>query len=310
MDFSRAKGVLMVILAASFWGLSGTVAQRMFQQMDISPAWLVTIRLLTSGFLLIFVGAVRKKRVWDIWKDWREAFRFLLFGFFGMLAVQYTYFLSIARGNAAVATLLQYVAPVFVILYSLLKERIKPRGVEGMAAFLALTGMFLLLTDGSFGELTVPFLSVIWGLLSAVSLAFYTLFGAYLLKSRESTVVTGWGMAIGGLFMSILHPPLRLPRIDWNGEMWLSLLFVVVFGTLVAFYLYLESLKYISAKESSLLGCAEPLVSVLASVLWLRVSFGFWQGIGTVLILGMIVLLSYADGSAKVKHSEEETIQL
>ena len=43
----------------------------------------------------------------------------ILFGLFGMLAVQYTYFASIKEGNAAVATLLQYLAPIFITVYLL-----------------------------------------------------------------------------------------------------------------------------------------------------------------------------------------------
>ena len=55
-----------------------------------------------------------------------DAYKMILFGLFGMLAVQYTYFASIKEGNAAVATLLQYLAPIFITVYLLFKWNVRP----------------------------------------------------------------------------------------------------------------------------------------------------------------------------------------
>ena len=41
----------------------------------------------------------------------------IIYSLFGMLIVQYAYMASINEGNAAVATLLQYIAPVYIILW-------------------------------------------------------------------------------------------------------------------------------------------------------------------------------------------------
>lgn len=43
------KGLVMVLVGATLWGLSGTVAQRLFQDEGFTPGWLVTMRLLVSG---------------------------------------------------------------------------------------------------------------------------------------------------------------------------------------------------------------------------------------------------------------------
>ncbi|MEH6976458.1 EamA family transporter, partial [Bacillus pseudomycoides] len=109
MDSGRLKGIIMVITGASLWGLSGTAAQQLFQQENVSTEWLVTIRLLISGIILLLFSSFgsKKSEVLGIWKQKAEANKIILFGLLGMLAVQYTYFASIQEGNAAVATLLQ-----------------------------------------------------------------------------------------------------------------------------------------------------------------------------------------------------------
>lgn len=64
MDSNRLKGIIMVVISACLWGLSGTAAQQLFQYENVSTEWLVTIRLLISGAILLIMssfGANKKK---------------------------------------------------------------------------------------------------------------------------------------------------------------------------------------------------------------------------------------------------------
>lgn len=122
----------MVVIGACLWGLSGTAAQQLFQYENVSTEWLVTIRLLISGAILLIISSfgTRKKEIFGIWKRRFDATKMILFGLFGMLAVQYTYFASIKEGNAAVATLLQYLAPIFITVYLLFKWNVRPSKID------------------------------------------------------------------------------------------------------------------------------------------------------------------------------------
>jgi len=71
-----------------------------------------------------------------------------------------------------------------------------------------------------------------------------------------------------------------------------AIIFVVLFGTLIAFCCYLESLKYILPTETSVLSSVEPLSAAFLSVFWLHVSFGLPQWLGTVCIISTIIILS------------------
>ncbi|MCY7705116.1 DMT family transporter, partial [Bacillus safensis] len=62
-------------------------------------------------------------------------------------------------------------------------------------------------------------------------------------------------------------------------EAYVYLLFVVIFGTMIAFWFYIESLQYLSPKESSLIGSVEPLAAVVTTVFWLKEPFGLFQWI-------------------------------
>ena len=124
---SRAKGILLVIVGTMLWGISGTVAQFLFQQKGFDTEWLVVVRLLISGFLLLLYGYIKKdKNIINIWKSKEDSIKLILFGAIGMLGVQYTYFAAIKHGNAATATILQYLSPVIITCYLIIRNKKLP----------------------------------------------------------------------------------------------------------------------------------------------------------------------------------------
>ncbi|PEC49865.1 EamA family transporter [Bacillus sp. AFS096315] len=291
---NKRKGIFLVITGAVFWGIGGTVAKKLFQQYQIDVDWLVTIRLLIAGLLLLAIQYFIKDRsqILGVWKNGRIAVQLIIFGVFGMLAVQYTYMASIEHGNAAVATLLQYLAPVMIIVYLIIRKQTALTRRDLLSVSLALTGSFFLLTNGSISQLSVPTIAIAWGVLSGVALAFYTLFAVPLLKQYDSLVIVGWAMIIGGFVLSFIHPPWQMDFKNLTLEAMLYLVFIIIFGTMIAFWFYIESLQNLPPKESSLLGSIEPLAAVLTTIFWLKEPFGFFQWLGTACILGMILLLA------------------
>ena len=289
----RMRGFIFVIFGAFFWGIGGTVAQQLFQKFDVEVAWLVSTRLLIAGVLLLAVQAIFKDagqivRVWRVFPV-----RLVIYGIIGMLAVQYTYMASIAHGNAAVATLLQYLAPIMIIAWVVLRKQSALTRIDIISIVLAVSGTFLLLTNGSLSSFAVSTPAVVWGILSAITLAFYTLYAVSLLKQFDSLVIVGWAMVIGSIGMSFIHPPWQVDVSTFTLETIIYLVIVIIFGTMIAFWFYIESLQTLTAKETSLLANIEPLTAVLATVLWLQTAFGTFQWIGTALIFVMMFILAY-----------------
>ncbi|WP_102272944.1 EamA family transporter [Cytobacillus massiliigabonensis] len=298
----RTKGIMMVLIGAVLWGISGTVAQYLFQYSGFSPEWLVVVRLLISGTILLFLASLKsEKKIWDIWKDKKDVSSLILFSIFGMLAVQYTFFAAIKHSNAATATVLQYLAPAMISCFIAIKAKRLPTIKELIAVILALLGTFLLVTKGSMSSLSISGIALFWGLTSAVALAYYTLQPLRLLARWGSAIVIGWGMLIGGLSFSLIHPPWKFVG-QWSFNALLAVLFIIIFGTIIAFYCYLESLKYISASETSILASVEPLSAAFLSVVWLHISFGLEEWLGTVCIISTIIILSF------VKNKEDSNV--
>lgn len=295
IKLNRMKGLALVIMGTIFWGVGGTVSNELFKSYSIEVNWLVTTRLLIAGLLLLTVQLFGKDRsqILKVWKHKRTATQLIIFGLVGMLGVQYTYMASIKYGNAAVATLLQNLSPVIIIIYLILRKQSVLTKRDVVIIVLSLVGCFFLLTNGSMTQLSVSTLAVFWGILSGVAAAFYTLYAVNLLEKYSSLVIVGWAMIIGGVALSFIHPAWQISFADFTVKAFLYLTFVIIFGTMIAFWFFIASLQSLSPKETSLLGSLEPLSAVLTTVFWLKEPFGILQWVGAICIFGMILLLTF-----------------
>lgn len=288
----KNTGYSLAFLAALLWGVSGTLAQFLFHERQMNPEWVVTIRLLLSGTVLLMVPLLRNpKSILLPWKDGNDRLELIGFSLFGMLAVQYTFFAAIKYSNAATATILQYLGPVFIACYYSIKEKRLPIRREALAIFFALVGTFLIVTHGSFETLSINPLAFAWGIGSAVALAIYSIYPIRLLNRFDATVVIGWGMLIGGLAFSVLYHPWKVSGL-WDTTSFLFMSFIVVLGGAVSFCAYLVSVRIIGATTASLLACVEPLSAAIIAVFWLDVSFGLYDWVGMFCILFTIGLLT------------------
>ena len=289
---SQGRANLLAVFAASLWGISGACAQYVFEQKGIRIDWLVTVRLLIAGVLLLLLAWwQRPSQVMAVWRPAHSARQVLAFGVLGMLGVQYTYFAVIEHSNAAIGTVLQYLGPTVIAVYLAVVYRRRPARRELVAIVLAMLGTLLLVTHGEWGVLQISLEGLLWGLSSAVALAFYTVQPVALLKRHDSAVVVGWGMLIGGLTFMGWSQPWHISGI-WDSGTYLAVLFIVVLGTLVPFYCYLLAVKTIGPQRTSLLACAEPLSAALLSVVWLNVEFGWLDVLGSLCIVLTIYLLA------------------
>lgn len=291
---SRATGIILAIAGPLLWGVSGTTAQALFTNGTVSSNWLVAVRMLISGLLLVLFGLFQDHRHnLMVWHHWRDASYLIFFSFIGMAASQYTYFKAIDYGNAATATILQFLSPAIIIVYLAFSTMSWPRRVDLLSLVMALTGTVLLVTHGHLTTLAIPANGFKWGLLTAVSATLYTLLPRPLLEKYGSIPIVGWSMLIGGVAFSCYYRIwAHLPT--FQPETYARIGFVVIFGTMFAYLFFLKSLHYITATTASMLGCFEPLSATLLSIIFLGVQFGLPEVVGAILIIGTVFVQSWA----------------
>lgn len=288
----QMRGVALTIIGGIFWGLAGVFGQYLFQEKQLEAPWMVSIRLVSAGVILLFTVYLKQGvQMFAIWKNLKDALHILLFGVLGMAACQLSYYVTVAESNAGTATVIQYTAPIMIMVYLAVRNRKMPGKGEMAALILAVAGTVLLATHGNITSLAISQKTLIWGLASAVAMMLYNLIPGQLMNKYGTFAVIGWGMLIGGIFLCLFTKPLDVPGI-WDYQTVLALLVVVLVGTILSFGTYMEGVRLIGAARASLFASVEPLTATIATVAWMKVEFLPIDLLGFICIIGAVVLLS------------------
>lgn len=288
---NRVKGFLLIILGTTFWGATGVVMQYLLHEKMFNTAWLTCVRLICAGIILLAVDKlIYHGKTLSIWQG-KSVRDIIIFSMFGMLGTQFTFISTILYSNAATATILQYLMPIVILIYILITEKRKPMFRELLCILMAITGTFLLATKGSLHTLAISREALFLGLISAFASALYTLQPRNMLKTYRSSLVVGWGMFFGGFLLAFFQSPFDFSGI-FDLKAAVALLFVIVCGTVISFWAYIESTKYLYPTEVGSLASIEPFSSVLLSVLFMHVVFGLPEIIGSILIVSTIFILT------------------
>jgi len=300
------RAELFLALGALAFAFNGVIAKLVLQG-GLSPWRLTEIRT-TGGFLATLLYILAKNpRLLRATK--RELPALICFGLFAVAAVQALYFISIERLHVSIALILEFTSPIWIALWL---RFVKRRQVSPLMWWgLAIGFIGLVLLAQVWKGMTLNVVGVIAALLSAFAMAFYFLLGESLGKKRSSEVLMVWGLGVAALSFAIALPWWNFPfsylsrSIDLQGRFagqhlpaWSLVIWVIVMGTVVPYFLTLTGLRGLNASTSSVIGMLEPIFAGIFAWWWLAESFNQIQLIGAVVILVGIYLADRARASA------------
>ena len=285
-------GIILTLLGATLWGVSGTSVQFVGNFRNMNLEWLLTMRLITAGLLTVLYGWIRQgNAVFNVFCNWRDTLGLVIFGVFGMALCQYTYFRSIVIAGAGIATVLQYLAPSMIIIYLLVRYGKRPSTGEIISVILALVGTICLMGNNGFSFEKFRSDVLFWGLLSAVGVAVYSVSPVRLLATYGTIPIVGFGMLLSGLVAAALF---QQPHSYATWDVWtvVGCFNVVFLGTIVSFNAYLEGVKRIGAVSGSILSSIEPISAAFFGWALLGNQFN-WVGIlGMAMIIATVIIIA------------------
>lgn len=305
MKSKTIRGIVFAFISGVCWGFSGTVGQYLFSVTQMDSGWLTTVRLLSAGAILLALAAVREpKALVQVWKDKKDAAQLIFFGIAGLMAVQFCYMQAIFYSDSGTATAVQYSGEAMLLVYTCLVSRRLPKLSETLGLLLALFGIFLLATHGSFSGLVLSPAGLGWGLAAAAALVVYTVAPGRLIKKYGSSPVIAYGMLIGGGVLALLLRVWRLPGASGLPAL-LGLSGIVLIGTVLGFTLYLQSTVLIGGLKAGLIAAVETVSAPLFSRLWLKTPFQGLDYVGFACILAMVFLISLPELGVKQAVSSQ-----
>ena len=290
----KNSAALSIAGAGTLWGLIGLfvnlLATKGFAPLQITTLR-VTIALLFTA-LIIWRTDIRQFFIRP--KDW---WMFFGNGVIGLVFFNWCYFNAIAGGSLAVAALLLYTAPVFVMLMSVILFHEKLTKEKIIALILTFIGCGCI-TGAFAGNLSVSRETFLYGLASGFGYALYSIFGKPATRKYSALTVSLWCFIFAAVFTLPLSglvskAPLFSDRMIWGGILGIGLISCVFPNVL-----YMRGLQQLEAGHAAILATIEPVVAAIVSYLFLGEAFTWQKVLGIVLILSAVPILNRNAGKS------------
>ena len=303
------RGYFYIASAAFLWGISATLGRAAFtghllpggaSLKTIDPLILSQSRATLSLAVLLPVVLARRGAS-ALRVPGRDLVRFFLLGILGVAASNYLYYLAIQRTNVATAIILQYTAPVWVLLYTV------ARGAQGRrpslrriaAVGLAVVGCALAVGFVGSGGFRMDAVGVIAALLAAFSFAFYNVGGHSVLARYDRWKVLLWVLVAASTFWMFVNPPWKIVAAHYGWQPWGFMLVFSLLSVLGPFSCYFAGLQHLEPTRAIVASCLEPVFSILIAALALGELLRPLQTVGIVLVLVAIVLIQLPERAAR-----------
>ena len=292
------KGTIYSLLSGLIWGICGILGEYFFAHYQVSSGWITSMRLLVAGSVVLILSSFQlRSQLFDIWKNWKNYLPFLTYAILGIFSVQFFFYLGVEYSNATTATILQFISPIFILLFNRIIYKKKASKSAIFYVLIAMIGVFLMATKGDLSKLSITPLALITGLLSALGLMFNVILPQRFAKNYGFVPTVGWGMIIAGLFSNFIYPVYEI-SFQVDAISILICLTIAFLGTAFAFFLSMKAVSLVSPLVVSVVSASEPLSSAILSVLFLGMVLDGFLVLAMILIIVPMIFLSIEESKS------------
>lgn len=295
------RGYLAIAGAAFCWGGAATLGKLVFTGRmlggavsAIDPLILAQTRttfslLLLAPLLLMVRGrsALRLPRA--------DVLRCFVVGVVGVAGSNFFYYFAIEKTTVATAIILQYTAPVWVLLYLVARRQQRATLQRVLAVVAAVAGSALAIGVLGHARLKLDRLGVLAAEAAALSFAFYNVAGHTLVARFDRWRVLAYVLLGAALFWLVINPPWKIAAAHYTGAQWGFLFVFACVSVLLPFSLYFSGLQYLDATRAIVTSCLEPVFAILFAATFVAERLSWWQVLGVVLVVSATVIVQLPD---------------
>jgi drug/metabolite transporter (DMT)-like permease len=304
---TKLRGEIYLFLGAFLFAFNGIISKIVLIDDSLS-AWRLTQIRTGGAFVLLFLVFFTLRR--HELKPTRDELPWLIaFGAVGVVFVQAFYFIAIERMYVGVALLIEFTAPIWILLF--LRFVLKKHVPKSLWYAILLSFSGLLMITQIWNGLTLDRIGLIAAFIDALALAGYFLIGDRLGKTKSSAAITTWGFGVATAVLFFILPVWSYPTEVFSKDMellgrfseyslpgWVLILWIVVMGTIAPYLFVVSGLKLLSAANASVFGMIEPVLAGIFAWWWLSESLNGIQLVGCVVVIVGIFIADKARSKA------------
>jgi DME family drug/metabolite transporter len=276
------SGYLFIIAAGSCWGFVGIFSSIAFSE-GVAPMEVAFWRALFAWFLFGSQAFVQKETKMQV----RDLPLLVVFGLLGISLFYISYLYAIDSGGAALASVLMYTAPAWVVVCSLFIYKEKLTVPKIVALVLIVGGVFLISNTGGNTNSTkaLSALAIISGLTSGFCYSLYYTLGKHFSSRYSSANLFLYMLPIGCLGI--------LPFVEFTQKTalaWFAIFCIASLSTFIANQCYYQGLKKLEAGKASIVATIEPVIAATAAFFIFGEHFAPLGYLGAMLVICAVIL--------------------
>lgn len=287
MPYQTRIAFFYVAIGASLWGIIGYFVKEL-AKLGFTPLQIVFLRAASAFLFFLLWIVVQQPSLLKI----KVSHMWYFFGT-GVMSVSFfnwCYFTTIQTSSIAIAAILLYTAPAFVLIISLFvfKEQLTKQKL--FALFVTLLGCTLV--SGVFSaQLELSMQTLLIGLGAGLGYSLYSIFGKLAGKKYETLTISYYTFLFA---MVVLYPTSHISSSDadvFSTSAILNIMGLGLFPTVLAYWFYTQGLKQLEASKASIVSTIEPVVATIMGLLIYNENVSLIQSAGILLVLGAVLLI-------------------
>ncbi len=299
----KNKGVLYALCAGISWGISLGIFGRTMTSFGFTAMQVSAVRTTISAITFIILALVTDRKAFRL--NPKDVWIFLCSGFISVTLFCWCYFTSTKLCSLAVGGVLQYTAPVWVVVFSavIFKEPITK--VKAAAMAIAIAGC-VLVSGITHGVGQVSAFGLVAGVFSGITYGSYTIFTRFAVPKYRTMTINVYTFIVASATSLLLSGPVKTASAVCTPKVLPVAIIGGIMCAAVPYYFYNKSLETLENGKASILATIEPVIAVMVSVFYYKEPLSVEALIGIALILGAVVILAIQkDGvPAKAEHQE------
>ncbi|HJW30589.1 MAG TPA: DMT family transporter, partial [Saprospiraceae bacterium] len=225
----------------------------------------------------------------------QDVYRFALLGIVGVAGSNFTYYFTIEQTNVATAILLQYMAPLVVLVYAAVsgEERLTP--IKIIAGIVSLAGCVLAVLGKDFSLLKISRLGLMSGILSAVCWSFTNIWLRRILKEYNLWTALIYAFIFASIFWLFFNSPAAIITANYSFHQWITFGVFAIISILIPHSFFFAGVRHLTITHTVITATSEPVIAIGSAFIFMNELLTLIQVIGAALVVVAIAILQFKE---------------
>lgn len=285
----KMRGYWYIAFAAILWGTLGTFAKLLIER-GFTSEEVAFIRLFFGAMTLFIYIVVTDRKILKL--DIKGFFITFGIGLVTQAGFNLAYFNAVRITGVSTAAILLYMAPVFLLIWSILIFKEKLNWKKTLGVVLCTGGSFLAVTGGHFESLFLSLTGIGFGLLSALTYSLMSVFGKLAMKTYPKLTIIFYSFTFGALMMFPFINFQHIKLATKGPQFWGLAIGLGIVPSALSYILYFKGISMaIDLSRAGIISILELIVSIIIAVVLFGESLNAIKGMGICFIFSAIVII-------------------